>query len=58
MPIIYLTCGNKGCSKIQKELWMIDGRSLTVHGKKDVVMGINRGCGSHTMQGKDSASWQ
>jgi hypothetical protein len=32
--------------------------SLTVHAMKEAVVGIKRECGNHTIQGKDSASWQ
>jgi len=32
--------------------------SLTVHAVKEGVVGIRNECGSHTIQGRDSVSWQ
>jgi hypothetical protein len=32
--------------------------SLTVRAMKEEVVGIRSECGNHTIQGKDSGSWQ
>jgi hypothetical protein len=37
---------------------MIEGKSLTVHAMKEGVVGIRNECDSHTIQGRDSVSWQ